>query len=92
MEQQPEANEQQQPRLDIDLSGPDGNVFMVITRARQQLEGNALVGFNEDIHMATQPGVGTTYADILDIVNSYMTLTDTSATYEAYAPKPPEDL
>ncbi len=87
---QSNENEQERPRLDVDLSGPDGNVYMVITKAREQLTGKALMGFNEDIWMATQVGAGKNYTDILDIVNSYMTLTDTSAMYEAYAPKPPK--
>lgn len=91
MEQVPQNNEQERPRLDIDLQGPDGNVFVVLMQARGQLEGAALMAFNEDIRMAIQSGMGTKYEDILYIVNSYMTLTDTSTTYEAYAPKPPEE-
>jgi hypothetical protein len=45
MEQFPQANkgnEQERPRLEVDLSGPDGNVFMVIVLAGRQLEGEQL--------------------------------------------------
>ncbi|HVB24077.1 MAG TPA: hypothetical protein VNG51_19220 [Ktedonobacteraceae bacterium] len=90
MEQSIGNNEQERPRLDIDLSGPDGNVFMVIGMARQQLEEDTLKEFNREIWEATQHGSGKKYADILGIVNSYMDLIDTSGMYEAYAPKPPE--
>ena len=93
MEQFPKANEgneQERPRLDINLSGPDGNVFMVIGMARRQLEGEALKEFNRTISEATQAGRKTTYDDILGIVSSYMELTDTSSTYAAYAPQPPQ--
>ena len=91
MEQQPnkseDLNDYQRPQLDIDLSGPEGNVFIVIMRAREQLEGPALMGFNVDTRMAMQPGLGTRYEDILDIVNGYTDLLDTSGMYPQYGPQ-----
>ena len=94
MEQLPSDDKQAnyepvRPRLDIDLSGPDGNVFMVIGKARQQLEGEQLEQFEREINDAISLGVKK-YHDILAIVNSYMDLTDTSGMYEAYAPKEPD--
>ncbi|SRR6266487_154137 len=93
MEQFPQANEgnePERPRLDVDLRGPDGNVFMLLALARRQLEGEALKDFNRTVWEATQAGAKTTYDDMLGIVNSFMTLTDTSATYPDYAPQPPQ--
>ena len=91
MEPQPnsnnEMNDYQRPQLDIDLSGPEGNVFIVIMRARDQLDGMPLMGFNEDIRMAMQPGLGTRYEDMLDIVNGYTDLLDTSGMYPKYGPQ-----
>lgn len=86
MEQLPQNNETEQarPRLDIDLRGPEGNVFILFIRARAELEGEALINFNREIWDATQHGSGKTYSDILGIVNSYMELTDTSGLYPAY--------
>ncbi len=93
MEQFPQANEEEQPRprLDLDLSGPDGNVFDVVMLAREKLEGDARTKFDLAIREATQPGAGKKYDDILSIVNSHMDLTDTSGLYPQYAPKPPEE-
>lgn len=83
--------EAQRPRLDIDLSGSDGNVFDVVILARNKLEGDARTQFDLAIREATQPGAGKKYDDILAIVNSHMDLTDTSGLYPQYAPKPPEE-
>lgn len=91
MEQSPQNNEQERPRLDIDLSGPDGNVFDVVMLAREQLEGDARTLFERAINEAMQPGAGKKYEDILAIVNSHVALTDTSEMYPQYAPKPPEE-
>jgi hypothetical protein len=87
MERSPQGNEsdeQVRPRLDIDLQGPEGNVFILFIRAREQLEGDALKSFNKEIWDVTQIGSGKKYDDILAIVNSYMELTDTSGLYPAY--------
>lgn len=84
MERSPQNNEQERPRLDIDLQGPDGNVFMLFIRARAQLEGDALKAFNREVWDATQAGSGKKYGDILAIVDSYMELMDTSGLYPAY--------
>ena len=94
MERSPQGNEKnepERPRLDIDLAGPDGNVFNVIGKARAVLEGDARKEFNQVIWEAAQRGSGKTYMDILGIVNSYMDLTDISGTYEMYAPNPPDE-
>lgn len=89
MERFPQSDEHEHawPRLDIDLSGEDGNAFAVIMMARRLLEGDPLKQFNREIWEATQVGSGKTYMDMLAIVNSYMDVTDTSGMYEAYAPK-----
>lgn len=88
MEQLPHSEEvgyePQRPRLDIDLRGPDGNVFMVIGMARQQLEGEQLKIFNRAIWEATQSGSGKTYQDILSIVDTYTDFLDTSDLYPQY--------
>lgn len=86
MEQLPQNNEGEQvrPRLDIDLQGPEGNVFILFIRARAELGGDELKSFNKEIWDATQHGSGKTYNDILAIVNSYMELIDTSGLYPAY--------
>ncbi|SRR5581483_4358108 len=88
MEQLPQHNEvgyePERPRLDIDLRGPDGNVFMVIGMARQQLEGEQLKAFNRDIWEATQPDSGKTYQDILSLVDTYTDFLDTSDLYPQY--------
>ncbi|MDQ2906223.1 MAG: hypothetical protein M3Y81_22105 [Chloroflexota bacterium] len=82
-----EQYEQERPRLDIDLSGPDGNVFMVMGMARRTLDGDTLKAFNQAIWEATQVGSGKTYNDILALVNSYTDLLDTSNSYPQYGPE-----
>jgi hypothetical protein len=79
--------EAQRPHLDIDLSGPDGNVFMVIGIARRQLDGEALKEFNRTIWEATQQGSNITYDGILAVVNIYTDLLDTSNMYPQYGPQ-----
>jgi hypothetical protein len=74
----------ERPTLAIDLSGPDGNVFMVIGHARSLLTGHMLEHFNHDIRAAMQPGADKEYADILAITNKYVRLVDTSGTYPEY--------
>jgi hypothetical protein len=75
----------ERPTLTLDLSGPDGNVFMVIGRARLLLTGQLLEHFNLDVRAALVPDAGKTYQDILAIVNSYVRLIDTSGLYAEYA-------
>lgn len=72
------------PNLSLDLSGPDGNVFMVIVRARSKLTGLVLEHFNTDIGKAMLVDEGTTYKDILAIVNQYVRLIDRSGLYSEY--------
>src|SRR5712692_7293239 len=73
------------PILTLDLSGPDGNVFVVTARTREMLTGLMLVHFNTDIGQATLINVGTTYKDVLTIVNRYVRLIDRSGLYAEYA-------
>jgi|SRR6266699_86624 len=73
------------PILTLDLSGPDGNVFVVISRARELLAGLMLEHFNTDIGQATLIDEGTTYQDVLAIVNRYVRLIDRSGLYAEYA-------
>jgi hypothetical protein len=90
MEQVPSYNnaqEAQRPHLDIDLAGPDGNVFIVIGMARRQLEGEALKEFNRTIWESTQQGSNIKYDGILAVVNSYTDLLDTSNMYPQYGPE-----
>src|SRR3989442_3900522 len=75
----------ERPILTLDLLGPDGNVFIAIARARALLTGQMLEHFNMDIGQAMLINVGTTYRDILAIVNKYLRLIDTSGTYSEYA-------
>src|SRR5436305_11582135 len=73
------------PILTLDLSGPDGNVFVVISHARQLLAGLRLEHFNTDIGRATLIDEGTTYQDLLAIINRYVRLIDRSGLYAEYA-------
>jgi hypothetical protein len=73
------------PTLKINLSGEDGNVFVVIGAARALLISQALEHFNTDIGTATLVETGTTYQDVLAIVNRYVELIDTSGLYPEYA-------
>ena len=72
------------PQLDIDFSGPDGNVYMVVTLARAQLQGDALDDFNADVYASVRHGSGKTYTDVLAIVNTYVDILDTSNIYPQY--------
>jgi hypothetical protein len=75
----------ERPLLSLDLSGPEGNVFVVIGRARALLTGLMLEHFNTDIGNATLIDAGKTYVDILAIVNQYTQLVDSSGMYADYA-------
>jgi hypothetical protein len=75
MEQLPplakQANDEYiRPHIEIDLQGPDGIVFNVISIARQHLTGPALQAFNQTIWAYTEQGAGKTYDDILELVNA----------------------
>jgi hypothetical protein len=89
MERFPQGNEQNGPEqpqtLNLDLSGPDGNVFFVIGSALERLEGEELKDFKKIISGVMAPGTGRRYEDILAIVNSYVRLVDTSGTHPDYA-------
>lgn len=75
----------ERPTLTLDLSGPEGNVFVVMSLARTLLSGEPLMDFNRAIGEATLITAGKKYEDILAIVNSYVRLIDRSALYPAYA-------
>lgn len=59
----------ERPLLNLDLSGQEGNVFVVIGRTREMLTGLMLQHFNMEIGQATLITLGTRYEDILSIVN-----------------------
>ena len=75
----------ERPLLTLDLAGPEGNVFIVISCARTLLTGLMLEHFNTDIGQATLIDAGTTYSGILAIVNRYVRLIDRSGLYAEYA-------
>lgn len=75
----------ERPILTLDLAGPDHNVFVVTARTREMLTGLMLEHFNTDIGTATLLDEGTTYKDILAIVNKYVRLIDRSGLYAEYA-------
>src|SRR6266487_3021821 len=91
MEGLPQHNEQgsevERPMLDIDLSGPDGNIFPVVSMARQVLTDEARKQFNQAVWEATEVGSGTTYTGLLALVNASADLLDTSNTYPQYGPE-----
>ncbi len=75
----------ERPILTLDLSGPDGNVFMVIGHARALLGGEELDKFNDEVRAAIAPGAGKKYKDVLAIINTYVRLVDSSGLYPEYA-------
>jgi hypothetical protein len=79
------------PTLKLDLSGPDGNVFIVIGYARERLTGLMLEHYNEEIRAAIAPGAGKTYTDVLAIIDKYVSLEDTSGTHPDYSVCPEEE-
>lgn len=85
-----EEDKIERQRLELDLNGPEGNVFMVMGKARELLEDDQLAAYNKEIREAITPGSGKKYPDILSIVNSYVDLIDRSDVpqYPQYAPKP----
>lgn len=74
----------ERPLLTLELAGPEGNVFVVIERARELLTGLRQEQFNTDIEQATLLSQDTTYKDILAIVNRYVRLIDRSRLYPDY--------
>jgi len=75
----------ERPLLVLDLLGPEGNVFIIIARARALLTGQMLEHFNTDIGTAMLIDAGKTYKDILAIVNKYVRLIDKSGLYTEYS-------
>jgi hypothetical protein len=77
----------ERPILKLDLSGSDGNVFVVMGLARTLLTGQMLEHLDADLNEATEPGKERKYEVILGIVNKYVRLIDTSGMYPDYAIK-----
>jgi hypothetical protein len=75
----------ERPLLRLDLSGSDGNVFVVMGLARTLLTGQMLEHLDADLNEATEPGKERKYEVILEIVNKYVRLIDTSGMYPDYA-------
>jgi hypothetical protein len=75
----------ERPLLKLDLSGPEGNVFVVMGLARSLLTGQMLEHLDADLNEATIPGKEKKYAEILAIVDKYVHLVDTSGVYRDYA-------
>lgn len=93
MEQTPRNNEDglpARPRLEVDFSTSAGIPFQLVAKAVQQLEGEQLLRFSLTVWLATQRGSGATYNDLLQIVDDYTELIDTSGTFGAYAPHSPD--
>lgn len=78
------------PKLEIDLQGSDGNIYMVIAKARQIVPSKQLNDFINVYLDAQKPGANKTYEDMLVLVNQYVELIDTSGLYPAYSPKKAE--
>ena len=79
------------PRLVIDLKGTDGNIYVVIGKARQIVPADQLDAFINAILDAQRPGANKTYEGMLAIINSYADLVDSSGTYPEYAGGQPMD-
>lgn len=75
------------PRLVIDLQGTNGNIYMVIAKARQLVPSDQLDTFINATLDAQRPGANKIYEDMLAIINSHVELVDSSGTYPAYADK-----
>lgn len=72
------------PRLLIDLQ-QNGNIHMVIAKARQIVPSDQLDRFIIATLDAQRPGANKTYQDMLAIINSYVELVDSSGQYPEYA-------
>lgn len=78
------------PRLEIDLHGTNGNVYLVFGAARQIVPSDQLNAFIEAMLDGTKPDAHKTYDDLLAIINQYVELVDISGDYPAYSPKKAE--
>ena len=79
------------PRLEIDLQGTNGNIYVVIGKARQIVPGEQLNDFLRELLDAAMPGVHTTYEDMLAIIHKYVELSDTSGLYPQYGGRPMDE-
>jgi hypothetical protein len=75
------------PLLEIDLQGTDGNIYLVIGKARQIVPSEQLNDFMNAYLDAQKPGANKTYEDMLALVNRYVELIDTSGLYPQYGGK-----
>ncbi len=75
------------PRLEIDLQGTDGNIYVVIAKARLVVPSEQLDDFLRELLDAAMPGVHKTYEDMLAIIHKYVELSDTSGLYPQYGAK-----
>jgi hypothetical protein len=75
------------PRLEIDLQGTDGNIYVVIGKARQIVPSEQLDDFLRELLDAAMPGVHKTYEDMLAIIHKYVEVIDTSGLYLQYGGK-----
>lgn len=75
------------PRLEIDLHGTNGNIYLVFGAARQVVPSDQLNRFIEAMLDATKPDAHKTYDDLLAIINQYVELVDTSGEYALYSPQ-----
>ncbi len=79
------------PELIIDLQATDGNIYMVIAKARQIVPSEQLDSFIIATMDAQLPGAGKTFRDLLAIINTYVDLVDSSGLYPEYADNAPEE-
>lgn len=79
------------PKLAIDLQGTDGNIYMVIAKARQIVPSEQLDDFINATLDAQLPGAGKTFGDLLAIISTYVGLVDSSGLYPEYADNSPEE-
>ncbi len=71
------------PKLIINLSGPGGNIFMVLGRATFKLSGLLAEQFTMRINDAIAEH--KSYEGLLAITNEFVQIIDTSGTYQQYA-------
>jgi hypothetical protein len=75
------------PRLEIDLHGTGGNIYLVYGEARKIVPSGRLNAFIEAMLDATKSDAGKKYEDLLAIIDQYVELVDTSGDYPQYAAK-----
>jgi hypothetical protein len=87
MEQLPQDNEMQRPQrpmLSLDLDSEQGNVFAVIGHALEVVPPEEQEQFKQEIQAVTALGAGSTYENVLALVDMYVELIDISETHLVY--------